>query len=141
MELIKKISVKEQDELLKALSENGELRNPEGVKIALLENIEVLDRKNRDGQEFNQIQLDFIASDGKRFKKTFSVDFARKLFTQLETNSEGLYDTIWVIKPTGLYKNVGFFAVCALNDDGTPVIVSYVDDALDFKAKLKKLGL
>lgn len=145
--LVKENSEKELKNILSSLVEDGTLRNPNGCEIANLENIEVIDCKTKDGKDFNMIALDFITSDNKHYKKKISVDFARKVFTQFGVKSDDLYGSVWVIKPTGVYKNVGFFALVSviLAEDEFTVdgyeLIQYVDESMDFRAKLKSLGL
>lgn len=128
------------------LLENEVFYNPDGICAGYIENLEVLDRKNRDGQEYTQLQFNVKTADGKRYSKRYSTDFAHKYLVQLGVKAAETQGCMVVFKPTGKYKNIGWWAfVASTEEEGEdPVyeICPYQDDSTaDIAERLKKLGL
>ena len=146
MELVKFVNNSGLSDIYAQLASEDVFYNPDGIKIGFINGIEVLERKTREGQEYAQIQFNVKASDGKNFTKRYSTDFARKYLAQLEIKAAESVGCVVVFKPTGQYKNIGWwaFVIGEDNDDGDMVydIQSYQDDTISNVAeKLKKLGL
>lgn len=120
--------------------------NPDGIQIGFISSIEVLERKTREGQEYAQIQFNVKANDGKNYSKRYSTDFTRKYLMQVNAKAADTVGCVVVFKPTGQYKNIGWwaFVIGEANDDGDMIydIQPYQDDTISNVAeKLKKLGL
>lgn len=120
--------------------------NPDGIQIGFISGIEVLERKTREGQEYAQVQFNVKSSDGKNYSKRYSTDFARKYLMQLNVKAAETAGALVVFKPTGQYKNIGWwaFVIGEADDEGDMIydIQPYKDDTISNVAeKLKKLGL
>lgn len=115
--------------------------NPDGAKYGRIVDILVLDKKTREGQAYEQIQLVIEGSDKKRYTKNWSVDFCRKYFNQLGVKSADIHHAMIVFKISDTrFKRMGMFMFCVT--DGEAVIPeAYEDEGTDFSERLKKLGL
>lgn len=131
----------ELDEILDTLIDNGDIFNPDGIQIGRVVDVEVLNRKNRDGQEYQKIQIDVASVKGNSYVKQYSVDFYRKFLTQLGIKSKDLKNVTVVFKPTGKFKNIGFISFAYYDDEKTPHIYSYIDESQDYSKILEGLGL
>lgn len=115
--------------------------NPEGCKYGRVVDILVLDKKTREGQAYEQIQLVIEGSDRKRYTKNWSVDFCRKYFNQLEVKSPDIHHAMVVFKISDArFKRVGMFMFCVTNGEYV-MTEPYEDEGTDFSERLKKLGL
>lgn len=133
--------VEELDKILDTLIKSGDIYNPDGVQIGRVTDIEVLTRKNSDGQEYQKIQIDVSSVKGNSFVKQYSVDFYRKFITQLGVKSKDLRNVAVIFKPTGKYKNIGFIAFVYYDKKGSPRFYSYIDESQDYSKILEGLGL
>lgn len=115
--------------------------NPEGCKYGRIVDILVLDKKTREGQAYEQIQLVIEGSDRKRYTKNWSVDFCRKYFNQMGVKSADIHHAMVVFKVTDTrFKRIGMFMFCVT--DGVCVTTEpYEEEGTDFSERLKKLGL
>lgn len=115
--------------------------NPEGCKYGRIVDILVLDKKTREGQAYEQIQLVIEGSDRKRYTKNWSVDFCRKYFNQIGIKSVDIHHAMVIFKITDTrFKRIGMFMFCVT--DGEYVTTEpYEEEGTDFSERLKKLGL
>ena len=134
--------------ILKELIDDEMIYNPDGVKCGRVVDILVLDKKNRDGQAYEQIQLVIEGDDNRRYTKNWSVDFTRKYFNQLGVKSADVIHAMCVFKVSqARFKNIGMFMfVKEIEDAGIDgrscyATWAYEDEATDFTERLKKLGL
>lgn len=115
--------------------------NPEGCKYGRIVDILVLDKKTREGQAYEQIQLVIEGSDRKRYTKNWSVDFCRKYFNQLGVKSADIHHAMVIFKITDTrFKRIGMFMFCVTDGDYV-TIEPYEEEGTDFSERLKKLGL
>lgn len=133
------------DEVLKSACE--EIRKAqemsEDYKAGVITGIEVRDcvRKDEDKTKFNMIDLQ-VKSNGKTYKKSYSVDFLRKYLLQLGIKAENLFNSAVMFKTKDKFKNIGYLAVIGVDEETNFVTIPYVDEAdADALAKLKALGL
>lgn len=119
----------------------GVIYNPEGCRYGRIVDILVLDKKTREGQAYEQIQLVIEGSDRKRYTKNWSVDFCRKYFNQLGVKSADIHHAMVVFKINDTrFKRIGMFMFCVT--DGEYVTTEpYEEEGTDFSERLKKLGL
>lgn len=130
-------------DVMKELVDEELFFNPEGIQLAKIELIEVLDKTNMTTKEkYEQIRVNVRTSENKSFNKVWSTDFTRKFFTQIGHKSSEMDGAVVAIKPTGRYKSIGYFAFLMEDEDtGDYHIVQYQDESLDFKSRLEKLGI
>lgn len=141
MELVK-IPQSELKDTMKELIDEDIFFNPDGLQLAKIELIEVLDRQNATTKEkYEQIRVNVRTAENKSFNKVWSTDFTRKFFNQIGFKSKDMDGAVVVIKPTGRFKAIGYFAFLMRDDDGKPCAVQYQDESLDFAARLEKLGI
>lgn len=115
--------------------------NPEDCKYGRIVDILVLDKKTREGQAYEQIQLVIEGSDRKRYTKNWSVDFCRKYFNQLGVKSADIHHAMVVFKIIDTrFKRIGMFMFCVTDDDYITT-EPYEEEGTDFSERLKKLGL
>lgn len=135
----------ELDQMLGALISDETVYNDDGMLIGNISAIKVLERKTREGQPYNQIELCVRSTDGKTFTKRWSVDFTRKFLQQVGVKAEEIEGAVVIFKQKDNFRNIGFFAfVIAISDENGEVgldIRRYIDEGTDFKDALKKLGL
>lgn len=141
---------KEMKPTLDEMKKNDVFFNPEGIEIGEISEINVLDRKTREGNAFQQVELVVRAQDGKMYKKRYSVDFYRKFGNQIGYKAIETIGASVVFKPQPKYKNIGWFAYILqtpINQDENGKIIygydiyQYIDDENDSKEKLEKLGI
>ena len=141
---------KEMKATLEEMKKNDIFFNPDGIEIGEIAEINVLDRKTREGNAFQQVELVVRAEDGKTYKKRYSVDFYRKFGNQIGYKAIETMGATVVFKPQPKYKNIGWFAYVIRieankDEDGNVVydydVYQYIDDENDSKEKLEKLGI
>ena len=115
--------------------------NPDGCKYGRVTDVLVLDKKTREGQAYEQIQLVIEGSDKRRYTKNWSVDFCRKYLGQLGVKAADIHHAMVVFKVVDAkFKRLGMFMFC--KTDGEAVCTEpYEDEGTDFSERLKKLGL
>lgn len=135
----------ELDQMLGALISDETVYNDDGMLIGNISAIKVLERKTREGQPYNQIELSVRSTDGKTFTKRWSVDFTRKFLQQVGVKAEEIEGAVVIFKQKDNFRNIGFFAfvvgICDENGEVGLDIRRYIDEGTDFKDALKKLGL
>lgn len=136
MKLIKTMT----DEMHESLDE---LREDLGVPIAAglgeISNYGVRECNGANGK-FKMVDVFITANKNKLYKKSFSVDFARKFFQQLGYKVReciGAKVLITIKKP---YNNVGYLSFLTEND-GELSIWKYQDFSDDADKQLDELGL
>lgn len=144
------LSKKEMKSTLEKMKKDDVFFNPDGIEIGEIAEINVLDRKTREGNAFQQVELVVRAEDGKTYKKRYSVDFYRKFGNQIGYKAIETIGATVVFKPQPKYKNIGWFAYVTqiphTQDENGNVsyeydIYQYIDDENDSKEKLEKLGI
>ena len=144
------LSKKEMKPTLEKMKKDNIFFNPDGIEIGEIVEINILDRKTREGNAFQQVELIVRAEDGKIYKKRYSVDFYRKFGNQIGYKALETIGASVVFKPQPKYKNIGWFAYIAetihdRDEDGNAIydydIYQYIDDENDSKEKLEKLGI
>lgn len=129
------------DEMVK----NEVIYNADGAKFGRIVDVIVLDKKTREGQPYEQIQLVIEGEDRKRYTKNWSVDFCRKYLNQLGVKAADLHHAMVVFKiAEQKFKRLGMFIFCVIadNDDGEYVVTEpYQEEGTDYSERLKKLGL
>lgn len=135
----------ELDQMLGALISDETVYNDEGMLIGNISAIKVLERKTREGQPYNQIEISVRSTEGKTYTKRWSVDFTRKFLQQVGVKAEEIEGAVVIFKQKDNFRNIGFFAfVVGISDEDGEVgldIRRYIDDGINFKDALKKLGL
>ena len=141
---------KEMKPTLEEMKKEEVFFNPDGIEIGEITEINVLERKTREGNSFQQVELVVRAEDGKTYKKRYSVDFYRKFGNQIGYKAIETIGATVVFKPQPKYKNIGWFAYVTQievnqDEDGNVVydygVYQYIDDENDSKEKLEKLGI
>lgn len=133
--------VTEGKEILEEIVKDEQIFNPEGVKAGRIVDILVLDKKTREGQPYEQIQLVIEGTDSKRYTKNWSVDFCRKYFNQIGVKAADIHHAMVIFKLTdSKFKRAGMFMFVE-NIEGAPFTCPYEDEGTDFSERLKKLGL
>lgn len=133
--------IEEGEAAFNEMVEDEIIYNPEGCKYGRIVDILVLDKKTREGQAYEQIQLVIEGSDRKRYTKNWSVDFCRKYFNQIGIKSVDIHHAMVVFKVNDTrFKRVGMFMFC-VTDDEFVVTEPYEEEGTDFSERLKKLGL
>lgn len=144
------LTKKEMKPTLEEMKKDEVFFNPDGIEIGEITEINVLDRKTREGNAFQQVELVVRAEDGKTYKKRYSVDFYRKFGNQIGYKAIETIGASVVFKPQPKYKNIGWFAYVVQievnqDEDGNVVydynVYQYIDDENDSKEKLEKLGI
>ena len=98
-------------------------------------------RKDEEKTKFNMIDLT-VSSDGRTYKKSYSVDFLRKYLVQLGIKAENAFNAAVMFKPKDKFKNISYLAFIGVSDDAEFVTIPFVDEAdQDVLKKLKELGL
>ena len=135
----------DSDFILKFIQDSATSGIPNDVRIGYITEIAVLERKTKKGQPFNQIQFE-VESDGKRYRKRYSVDFCRKYLTQLKLKAENCHKALVLFKVNeAMYISIGYFAFIKadLSNPDMPYYfpAAYVDEGKDYSEALAKLGL
>lgn len=133
------------DEVLKqACAEIREVQEMnEEYKAGVITGINVREcqRRDEDKTKFNMIDIT-VASDGRTYKKSYSVDFLRKYLVQLGIKAENTFNAAVMFKPKDKFKNIGYLAFIGVDSDTKFVTIPFVDGAdQDVLKKLKELGL
>lgn len=114
----------------------------EDYKAGIITGIQVREctRKDEEKTKFNMIDLT-VTSDGRTYKKSYSVDFLRKYLVQLGIKAENAFNAAVMFKPKDRFKNISYLAF--IGTDGNDfVTIPFVDEAdADVLKKLKELGL
>lgn len=141
MNLVKTSKKDDLENVLEELIENDVFYNPNGIGIGYVDSIQLLDRTTKDNQEYTQIQFNIKSADGKVYSKRYSTDFARKYLMQLGIKAAETVGLAVVFKPTGKFKNIGWWAFVTENE-GAYDFQPYLEDGItDIAERLKKLGL
>lgn len=132
-------------EIKKWLIEKHIIHSDSDLHLGFVTDIFVKDIKTRDGNAFQQIVLSLIDSDGKRYEKKYSVDFARKYFAQLGYKAIDLFNSVVAFRVKDKYKNIGYFAFVVEGDDAEGAFYGFMpykdEESLEMLERLKKLGI
>lgn len=135
----------ETEKIFEFLIDEDEFYNPDGMTIGYIESLEVPTKKTKEGKEFNQLVFNIITVDGKRYKKIYSTDFARKYLSQLGKKASETHKAIVVFKPNAMYKTAAWFAFVGeyeVEEQPYYTILAYENNSLgDVINKLNELGL
>lgn len=119
--------------------------NADSVKFGRIVDVIVLDKKTREGQPYEQIQLVIEGEDRKRYTKNWSVDFCRKYLNQLGVKAADLHHAMVVFKITEpKFKRLGMFMFCIIVEGENGHYIStepFQEEGTDYSERLKKLGL
>lgn len=128
------------EEFLKVMNEAGYIHGT----IINVEPRKITPRDDRP--EFTMVDIYVKDIKGRRFKKSYSVDFIRKYLNQLNITVIDLAGKQVLFKQRDEFKNISaltFIAVKEL-DDGSgvyPIQVSYINEPKDDTQRWKSLGL
>lgn len=101
----------------------------------------------KDGRpDFTMVDIYVKGNSGARFRKTFSVDFARKFLNFFELKIDKIFGLYVFFKQKDEYKNIGkmSFISCFKKEDGTIEDIEeceYINDKPDRSKEWKDLGL
>lgn len=115
----------------------------EDYKAGTITGIQVREctRKDEDKTKFNMIDIT-VTSDGRTYKKSYSVDFLRKYLIQLGIKAENTFNAAVMFKPKDKFKNISYLAFIGVDENTKFVTIPFVDEAdQDVLKKLKELGL
>lgn len=94
-----------------------------------------------DKTKFNMVDYELKTAAGKSVRKSFSVDFLRKVLNQLGVKAADLVGKVMIITVKDRFKQVGLFVPLAVSADGFCPIQYQDEEETESLKKLADLGL